>query len=319
MSFKQRIAGGTEAQTLLGFPFPSISENRCARRKRIPFRGVLSRRKTKLLVGARYKIAVKSREVSRKEKSMAHSRDAAVSHLSSSIVHRYGVHIGSDLLRNLRLIVIIDSLAVRTNFVSRAALFAKSDEDGTVFPRSISEIVFRCLSRCGYISRCGSRSHHPAHSSLATAGENIAADGSGDAWLRARGGLMFISWAVTSYQSNGAGCDFSQGISVCLIEILYPIRRVRASSSGHRRAASRFRRAPLRAILTPVTLSFLRSFKSGLSLTRRFIPSRSSPRGSISDFIFLFVLAAPPMPRKRYIIVFRLQYCIPSIMLFIAN
>lgn len=35
---------------------------------------------------------------------------------------------------------------------------------------------------------------------------------------------MFISWAVTSYQSNGAKCDFSQGISVCLIEIPYPIR-----------------------------------------------------------------------------------------------
>lgn len=35
---------------------------------------------------------------------------------------------------------------------------------------------------------------------------------------------MFISWAVTSYQSDGAGCDFSQGISVCLIEIPYPIR-----------------------------------------------------------------------------------------------
>lgn len=34
---------------------------------------------------------------------------------------------------------------------------------------------------------------------------------------------MFISWAVTSYQSNGAKCDFSQGISVCLIEIPYPI------------------------------------------------------------------------------------------------
>lgn len=33
---------------------------------------------------------------------------------------------------------------------------------------------------------------------------------------------MFISWAVTSYQSNGARCDFSQGISVCLIEIPYP-------------------------------------------------------------------------------------------------
>ena len=40
---------------------------------------------------------------------------------------------------------------------------------------------------------------------------------------RARG-PMFISWAVRSYQSNGAGCDFSQGISVCLIEILYPIQ-----------------------------------------------------------------------------------------------
>lgn len=38
---------------------------------------------------------------------------------------------------------------------------------------------------------------------------------------RARG-PMFISWAVTSYQSNGARCDFSQGISVCLIEIPYP-------------------------------------------------------------------------------------------------
>lgn len=37
-------------------------------------RGVLSRRKTKLLVGERYKIAMKSREESRKEKSMAHSR-----------------------------------------------------------------------------------------------------------------------------------------------------------------------------------------------------------------------------------------------------
>lgn len=29
---------------------------------------------------------------------------------------------------------------------------------------------------------------------------------------------MFISWAVTSYQSNDAECDFSQGISVCLID-----------------------------------------------------------------------------------------------------
>lgn len=37
-------------------------------------------------------------------------------------------------------------------------------------------------------------------------------------------GPMFISWAVSSYQSNGADCDFSQGISVCLIEILYPIQ-----------------------------------------------------------------------------------------------
>ena len=39
-----------------------------------------------------------------------------------------------------------------------------------------------------------------------------------------RRGPMFISWAVRSYQSNGAECDFSQGISVCLIEILYPIQ-----------------------------------------------------------------------------------------------
>lgn len=36
--------------------------------------GVLSRRKTKLRVGERYKIAVKSREEGRKEKSMARSR-----------------------------------------------------------------------------------------------------------------------------------------------------------------------------------------------------------------------------------------------------
>lgn len=45
------------------------------------------------------------------------------------------------------------------------------------------------------------------------------------AGVRVHGGdPMFISWAVRSYQSNGAGCDFSQGISVCLIEILYPIQ-----------------------------------------------------------------------------------------------
>ena len=42
--------------------------------------------------------------------------------------------------------------------------------------------------------------------------------------VRERRGPMFISWAVRSYQSNGAECDFSQGISVCLIEILYPIQ-----------------------------------------------------------------------------------------------
>jgi len=59
-------------------------------------------------------------------------------------------------------------------------------------------------------------------------------------------GPMFISWAVTSYQSNGAACDFSQGIPFCLIEIPYPIR------SGFELQADN-PSAPSRAILTPVT------------------------------------------------------------------
>lgn len=54
--------------------------------------------------------------------------------------------------------------------------------------------------------------------------------GRGGEEKRATRGPMFISWAVTSYQSNGAACDFSQEISVCLIEIPHPIRRFRASA-----------------------------------------------------------------------------------------
>lgn len=100
---------------------------------------------------------------------------------------------------------------------------------------------------------------------------------------------MFISWAVTSNQSNGAGCDFSQGISVCLIEIPYPIRRVRAPSTV---TAAPF---PLSPRTTPRDSHASHSFLSpsffvlstAVFFTRRFIPSlRSVPRGSISDFIF---------------------------------
>lgn len=66
----------------------------------------------------------------------------------------------------------------------------------------------------------------PGHSSLGAAARYR--DGRIELASRARSGAerargpMFISWAVTSYQSNGARCDFSQGISVCLIEIPYP-------------------------------------------------------------------------------------------------
>lgn len=55
-------------------------------------------------------------------------------------------------------------------------------------------------------------------------GDRFVAQGMFHTNGRGTRGPMFISWAVRSYQSNGAGCDFSQGISVCLIEILYPIQ-----------------------------------------------------------------------------------------------
>lgn len=55
-------------------------------------------------------------------------------------------------------------------------------------------------------------------------GDGFVAQGMFHTNGRGTRGPTFISWAVSSYQSNGAGCDFSQGISVCLIEILYPIQ-----------------------------------------------------------------------------------------------
>jgi len=71
-------------------------------------------------------------------------------------------------------------------------------------------------------------------------------------------GPMFISWAVTSYQSNGAACDFSQGIPFCLIEIPYPIRSGFELRADNPSASSR-------AILTPVSSSPpLRSFNPAL-------------------------------------------------------
>lgn len=106
---------------------------------------------------------------------------------------------------------------------------------------------------------------------------------------------MFISWAVTSYQSNGAGCDFSQGISVCLIEILYPISLT--GRPGLRRRPC----APLvhfRAILTLVTLSplcccsFLRSLSRDLCLLSCFLSFRLPFAPSTRTTLFRSVLSS---------------------------
>lgn len=153
---------------------------------------------------------------------------------------------------------------------------------------------------------------------------------------------MFISWAVTSYQSNGAGCDFSQGISVCLIEILYPISL--AGRPGLRRRPC----APLvhfRAILTLVTLSplcccsFLRSLSRDLCLLSCFLSFRlpfASSSFRLRERLYFarfclplpLVLLRPSFHRRRprparSTIVFRLhwisganRYCVLSVMAF---
>lgn len=137
-----------------------------------------------------------------------------------------------------------------------------------------------------------------------------------DGWLWARG-PMFISWAVTSNQSNGAGCDFSQGISVCLIEIPYPIRRVRAPSTV---TAAPF---PLSPRTTPrdshashslfflLRSSFfqLRSFSLAASF-RRYVPFRAAPFLILSSLLFHLILRKSillPGYFARDIIIFRLQ------------
>lgn len=158
----------------------------------------------------------------------------------------------SDLLRNLRLIKIVDSpmqltvtrptnypvilsskasvSLLRRSRILRERRFEKrrthtlssslSHDLENRFPVSISEASKQLYHRA--------REAIPGHSSLRAAArycdgriELLAAAWARSGAERARG-PMFISWAVTSYQSNGARCDFSQGISVCLIEIPYP-------------------------------------------------------------------------------------------------
>lgn len=95
-------------------------------------------------------------------------------------------------------------------------------------------------------------------------GDGFVAQGMFHTNGRGTRGPTFISWAVSSYQSNGAGCDFSQGISVCLIEILYPIQVGSFVASPPS--------PPSFSFVLP--LSFLSSFLFSLSLSPYFLRSR---------------------------------------------
>lgn len=163
-----------------------------------------------------------------------------------------GYSIPLDWLRNLRLIKIVDSPAQLT--VTRWKLISshptshslhrsrilqgcrpESDEHGaTIFSVSWSRKSFSgiCFEAQAVIS-LDSRNYIPCIRSQCSGSNSSGSSSSSSEYRDERIGLatrtervrgtMFISWAVTSYQSNGAKCDFSQGISVCLIEIPYPI------------------------------------------------------------------------------------------------
>lgn len=153
-----------------------------------------------------------------------------------------GYSIPLDWLRNLLLIKIVDSSAQLT--VTRWKLISSHPASHSLHRSRIlrecrpesdehGRDIFRCLDlgnrfRVSVPNR--KRLYHWTRETIYlafarnAAAANIAANESGWPRERAQGPPMFISWAVTSYQSNGAECDFSQGISVCLIEIPYPIR-----------------------------------------------------------------------------------------------
>lgn len=152
---------------------------------------------------------------------------------------------------------------------------------------------------------------------------------------------MFISWAVTSYQSNGARCDFSLGISVCLIEILYPIRRSgfadrRAHPARDSHASHSFLRSSLfRFRCLSFSLSLAHSPVSSFRLVRRarFAPCCSIPLGVLSLFVITPSLAPLSFATSKFPSSFRQclarlsfdfigsnanRYCVLSVMLFIA-